>query len=739
MDRRHGPRAVLDHGLLCSTLSPAYAVEPFTPPPPDPKVRFIDMPETAAERADVAPSKDLEAEQAYIHFAYDCLEEMRRTVEILMATDAGVNAAAREALQEMFAARLVDLESDQALCFGRIDRLDGDRYYIGRRHVRDEEGDPVVIDWRAPVAEAFYQANAMDPWELERRRSFRMEGSKLLEIEDEVFAELAAARRRGGDIPATLVRAGDALMAELGRERTGRMRDVVATIQAEQDRVIRLPSDGVVVVQGAPGTGKTAVGLHRAAFILYRMREARARGGVLVVGPNRAFMRYIERVLPSLGETTVVQSPVDALASVHVRTDDESAVLRLKGDPRMAEVIARAVRQRTRPDAARRELRVRGRRVSLSEDECRALVDRAFATGLPYREARDVFVSSVASALAGHGAGIGATSRDIEEIRTDLVRDPGFRALVDRGWPSASAADVVRDLLASRRALVRAAEGVLTDGEIGALVRRATRRGADERWTRGDVALVDEAQWRIAGVPRTYTHVIVDEVQDLSPMEVRMVGRRAATGAMTLLGDLAQSIAEWSYSNWDELLSHLPARRGAATVGHGAVVQTLTVGYRVPSQMIELAARLLPQIAPDLEPPVAIRSGDEDPRFVKVPDGRLIHEAVREMRDAARRDGSVGVIVPESLRHDLEGGARAGRIEFDGADWGRGRKLTIMSAREAKGLEFDHVLLIEPSVLLAEGVRGRRELYVALTRATRTLAVVFTGELPAELNRPLAA
>ncbi len=682
-----------------------------------------------SENASLHDTADLDAEQAYIHYAYDCLDAMRRTVQVLMATDAGVNAAAREALMDMFAARLVDLESDQALCFGRIDRTDGDRYYVGRRHVHDEEGDPVVIDWRAPVAEAFYQASATDPWDLERRRSFRMEASRLLGIEDEVFADMAAARRRG--VPATMIRAGDALMAELGRQRTGRMRDVVATIQAEQDRVIRLPADAVLVVQGAPGTGKTAVGLHRAAFILYRMREARARGGVLVVGPNRAFMRYIERVLPSLGETTVIQSPVDALASIHVRGDDDPKVVRLKGDPRMAEVIARAVRQRTRPDAPRREVRVRGRLLSLSERDVTTMIDRAFATGLPYREARDAFMSFAASHLASAAAGIGATSRDIEDVRVELVRATSFRALTDRLWPPASATDVVRDVLSSKATLSRAASGLFRDDEIEALVRRSSGRSNDESWTRADVALVDEAQWRIAGVPRTYTHVIVDEVQDLSPMEVRMVGRRAATGAMTLLGDLAQSIGEWSYPNWDALLSHLPSRRGPAPrVG----VETLTVGYRVPRQMIEMAARLLPSIAPDLAPPLAIRDGDEDPRFVKVPDGRLIHETVREMREAGSRDGSVGVIVPEALRHEVEGGARAGRIEFDGADWGRGRKITVMSAREAKGLEFDHVLLIDPSAFIADGVRGRRELYVALTRATQTLTVVHSGELPRELG-----
>ena len=315
----------------------------------------------------------------------------------------------------------------------------------------------------------------------------------------------------------------------------------------------------------------------------------------------------------------------------------------------------------------------------------------------------------------------------------EVVRHPSFRSLVERLWPPVTAADLVRGVLGSRPQLSRAADGLLSPHEVGLLLRPATRRGTDERWTRGDVALVDEAQWLVAGVPRTYSHVIVDEVQDLSPMELRMIGRRASTGAMTLLGDLAQSIAGWSYGRCDDLLGHLPA--AAANRGR---VETLTVGYRVPSQLIRMAVRLLPDIAPDLEPPVAIREGEE-PRFVRAPSGRLIPEVVAAMRDAASRDGSVGVIVPEPLRHAVEGGARAGRIEFDGADWGRGRKITVMSAREAKGLEFDHVLLVEPADLAAEGLRGRRELYVALTRATKTLTVVHARDLPRELTEEAAA
>jgi DNA helicase IV len=680
----------------------------------------------------VSTEPDLESEQSYLYFAYDCLEEMRRTVERLLATDAGVNAAAREALLDMFAARLLDLESDRSLCFGRIDRTDGDRYYIGRRHVHDVEGDPVVIDWRAPVSEAFYQANAADPFGLERRRSFQTEGPRLIAVDDEVFADLAAARKRG--VPATLVRAGDALMADLARERTGRMRDVVATIQAEQDRVIRLPSDGVLVVQGAPGTGKTAVGLHRAAFLLYRMREERARGGVLVVGPNRAFMRYIERVLPSLGETRVVQSSVDALASIQIRAEDAPDVAKLKGDGRMAAVIRKTVRHRVRTSVSGAEVRAGGRTVPFAEVDAERLVDRAFATGLAYREARDLFVSGAATELARAATrrgGLAGASQDSEAVRGELASEPSFRSLMDRMWPSLSATEVIRDLLAVRAQLSRAGEGVLTTAEIDRLVRRGGERVSEQRWTGGDVALVDEAQSLIAGVPRTYTHVIVDEVQDLSPMEVRMVGRRSGTGAMTLLGDLAQSISEWSYGSWGELLTNLPGEPRWS-------VEELSIGYRVPRQMIELAARLLPRIAPGLVAPVSIRDGDE-PSVVRSQPGQLVHDVVREMRTSMPLGGSVGVIVPESLRHAVEGAARAGRVEFDGADWGRGRALTIMSAREAKGLEFDHVILVEPSALLSEGPRGYRELYVALTRATKTLRIVAEQALPEELRTIAAA
>src|SRR6266542_2043175 len=320
-------------------------------------------PETPME-TEASTHPDLPEEQAYLDRAYECLEDMRqqaaRGTRIVVAGD----PHAEEAIYQMFPSRLADLQEETALCFGLIDRVDGDLYYIGRRHVHDQNLDPVVIDWRAPVAEAFYQASWDDPWDLERRRSFLVEGRRLLDISDEVFAEPHAAR--GVEAAAPLIRAGAALLAELGRERTGRMRDVAATIQREQDRLIRAPAEGILVVQGAPGTGKTAVGLHRAAYLLYSMRAALGRTGVLIVGPNRAFMRYVDRVLPDLGETTVVQKAIDELASARVERDEPDEVARLKGDARMAEVLRLALVALTPPPARPVRLRVGRRPVSVA-------------------------------------------------------------------------------------------------------------------------------------------------------------------------------------------------------------------------------------------------------------------------------------------------------------------------------------------------------------------------------------
>jgi len=652
--------------------------------------------------------------------AYECLEEMRWQAARGLQSEVAGDPVAQEAIHWMFLSRLADLSEETSLCFGRIDRSDGDLYYIGRRHVHDANLDPVVIDWRAPVAEAFYQASWDDPWELERRRSFISEGRELVGIQDEVFAEHAP---RSVESAGSLVRAGDALLAELGRERTGRMRDVAATIQAEQDRLIRAPAEGVMVVQGAPGTGKTAVGLHRAAYLLYSLRASLGRAGVLIVGPNRAFMRYVERVLPDLGETTVVQKAIDELASVRAERADPEGALRLKGDHRMADVLARALVERTHAPSRAVQLRIGLRTVSVQPAAIEALIAEAHSLRAPYRERRDrfaVLMGDKVMAAAGGEQWSGAEARD---LWATISRDAGFRALLDRVWPTVTAAELVGGLMRDAGRLARAAEGLLTNEEQRALSRGTGR--TEEGWSVGDAAMVDEAQSQIAGTQRTYSHVIVDEAQDLSPMQLRMIARRAPSGSITVLGDVAQATGLWPHTNWDEVLAHLPG-------GSNARIESLGIGYRVPKEILELAGRLLPLIAPDLTPPLAIRAG-QAPEFVRVTEGSLVRLLVRDMEEAMTRQGSLGVIVPDGLLDEVLVHARANRIEVDAADWGRGRKTTVLTPRQAKGLEFDHVVVVEPAGIVTGAPDGYRRLYVALTRATQTMKILHSAELPEQL------
>ena len=436
-------------------------------------------------------------------------QQAARGARIVVAGD----PYAEEAIYQMFLSRLADLSEETALCFGRIDRVDGDLFYIGRRHVHDENLDPVVIDWRAPVAEAFYQASWDDPWELERRRSFLVEGRRLLDISDEVFAEPHAAR--GVEAAGPQVRAGDSLLAELGRERTGRMRDVAATIQREQDWLIRAPAEGILVVQGAPGTGKTAVGLHRAAYLLHSMRAALGRTGVLIVGPNRAFMRYVDRVLPDLGETTVVQKAIDELASVRVERDEPDEVARLKGDARMAEVLRRALVASTRPPSRAVSLRVGLRSVSVSPADVERVLASAHESTAPYRVRRDRFAVLLADHVLAFASGGGAFGDEARELIRGLSSTGhsgrcwiGFgRRLGPLNWC------VGFSIMTS---LALSADGLLSKEEL----RTLSSSALGERWTAGDAALIDEAQALIAGPPRTYGVVIVDEAQDLSPMQL---------------------------------------------------------------------------------------------------------------------------------------------------------------------------------------------------------------------------
>ncbi len=653
-------------------------------------------------------NEDLEAEAAYIERAYQELERMRRRAQELLGSMKGADPDLEWAL-----ARRVRALADQprALCFGRIDSRHGETWYVGRRHVEDEGGDPVVVEWRAAVAVPYYRASHSEPLGLVRRRQFVVEGPRLLSIGDDLFDGTGAAGRPRGE---------EALLVELERARTGEMLDIVATIQPEQDEVIRAPAPGVLAVQGGPGSGKTAVGLHRAAFLLYS-DDAMARANVLVVGPGRTFLRYIAQVLPSLGEQAVVQTTlvdlVPEVSGAPGRGDDPAAE-RLKGDARLAQVLARALEARRGKQGGDLAVSVGVRRVVLAGAEVDATAERVAGRGLPYAVGREVLRTQLLARLAGRWAELtGSVPPDGAAFERAVRADAGFKAAIDARWPSVAPASLVGELLTRPALLDAASEGILDPAERRLLLRRRARD-----WTPADAAVVDEAKDLIAGQSRTYGHVIADEAQDLSPMQLRMLARRCPDGSMTLLGDLAQAVGPWAHRDWRELGAWLPTHGGLRVV-------ELRHGYRSPGQVLELAGRLLPEAAPDVTPTIAVRPGRSSPRRVAVT-GEIGAAVAAEAARLAREWPTVGVVGPTALLGVL--GAA-----LPGAGLGElGKAVTVLAAVDAKGLEFDSVIVVEPAAIVAERTEraaGLRLLYVALTRPTQHLSIVSAGPLPAAI------
>lgn len=666
---------------------------------------------------------DLLSEQAYLDRAHHQLSRMRARSEDLLASMKGADPALEWALLRRVRALA---HSPRVLCFGRVDMEGGDTWYVGRRHVEDEDGDPVVIEWRAPVALPFYRAGWSDPMGLTRRRQFVVDGRQLLSIGDDHFGQQppADASRRGAE----------SLFLELERGRSGEMLDIVATIQPEQDEVIRSQAGGVLAVQGGPGSGKTAVGLHRAAFLLYG-DDAMARANILVLGPNRTFLRYIAQVLPSLGESAVVQSTlVDLVPEVGDAPPPESPeVERLKGDGRMAEVLARAVAARRCHHDEELSAGIGVRRLTVAADVVNATVDRVASRGLPYAEGRKVFRRQLVALLAARFEDItGDVPPDGAAFERALRDDDGLRVALDRRWPSVPPATLVAELLSNAALLAVAGEGLL-DTEEQRLLRR--RRG--RAWTASDAPLVDEVKDLVAGHQRTYGHIIVDEAQDLSPMQLRMLSRRNPSGSMTLLGDLAQAVGVWGHRAWTDVAEWLPR-------GDGLRVVELRYGYRSPGQVLELAGRLLPEAAPDVAPTEAVRRGRSTPRVAMVHADALLDAVAQEVATLLEQWPTVAVIAPAPL---LEEALRSLRSRLDGAGGpakvgdavidGLGRPVTVLAAERAKGLEFDAVVVVEPESIVAERserAAGLRLLYVALTRPTQHLSVLSSSPLPDALS-----
>ncbi|GAA2157535.1 HelD family protein [Actinomadura napierensis] len=663
-----------------------------------------------------AEPSTLAAERAHLAESRAALRRMREHAESLSA-DVAADWVSKQFLESLLDQRVAALADHPGtpLFFGRMDR-DGEGgpdlpavMYVGRRHVHDgDEGRPLVLDWRAPVSRAFYQAGPADPMGWRLRRRFGFQGGELTAFEDEPLdagAELGPSR---------------ILTEEIERPRTGPMRDIVATIQPDQDVIVRADLPRTVCVQGAPGTGKTAVGLHRAAYLLFTHRERLSRSGVLIVGPNRAFLAYISAVLPALGEVRVEQATIDDLLGEPLG-EEPAAVSAAKGEARMADVLRRALW------------------LHVSKPEEGLVVTRGVAR---YRLA-DYEVREIAAALRGttrYGSGRAAFAQRLahqilvrmeqrgeapdDRVQDQVARSKPVKQLLDRVWPKVTPEQVLYRLLADAEFLRAAAKGVLDEDEQAALLwAKPARSHRSVKWTAADRALLDELN-DLMERTASLGHLVVDEAQDLSAMQLRALGRRCGTGSATVLGDLAQGTTAWSARSWKEVLTHL---------GQDGEVTELTLGFRVPGTVLDYAARLLPHVAPELERPRSLRAGAGALDVRRVAD--VVAAAVEAARDALARPGSVGLIVP-----DAQAAAHAAALDGAGLDAallgpesdGTAR-LLVIPATLAKGLEYDHVIVAEPAAIAAAEARGLARLYVVLTRAVTSLTVLHRDDLPAEL------
>ncbi|GAA3056506.1 RNA polymerase recycling motor ATPase HelR [Actinokineospora globicatena] len=708
--------------------------------------------------------QELRSEQGYVAGLYARLDaeraRVRRGYTAALAGTGGTHLErddhVRAAAREM---RRLDV-ADNGLCFGRLDTLSGEHSYIGRIGLFDEENDyePVLLDWRAPASRAFYVATAATPENMRRRRQFHSRGRVVVDFTDEVLGR-----------PDSDARGDAALLAAVNAPRGAGMRDIVATIQAEQDEIIRLDHPGVLVIEGGPGTGKTVVALHRVAYLLYTQRERMERHGVLVVGPNPAFLSHISRVLPSLGESDVVfMTAGDLVPGLRVTAEDAPEVARVKGSLKILDVLAATVAERQRLPETPVPIELGGVTLTIDAATAEWARDEARASDRSHNEARAVFTEIITYVLTERAIGrIGkgwltrADKDGWEKLRSELLKelaeDDKFAATLDDLWPVLTPEDVLAELYSSPDRL-RASGGdpvlARADGsawtvsdvplldELVDLVGRDTRvdeaaereRAAQaqyaaavldslhgrqdsmddedhlfatdllyaedlaERFEERDTR--DLAERAAADRDWTYRHVVVDEAQELSEMDWRVLMRRCPGRSFTVVGDLAQRRTESGARSWATMLEpYVPGRWK---------YRSLTVNYRTPAEIMAVAAAVLAEFAPDVLPPESVRACGVQPWSRQVTSDEVADAIAEFVRDEAGREGTSVVIGPPGIPG-------------------------VVPASETKGLEFDAVLVVEPTQILADGPRGAAELYVALTRATQRLGVLHQGPLPQAL------
>lgn len=786
---------------------------------------------------------DLDNEQDFIDNAWHCLDAMRKDAEEMLNGVINLGKGGtfqsrteRDIVVRTSLQRLSQLEiGNQALCFGRIDHVAsdefeaGESYHIGRLAVSGPDHEPLVVDWRAPVAAPFYSATGLDPQGLFRRRHLALKGQTVVGIEDEYFAQTSDRLNKG---IATCVKGGDneldneaglnddslviggpgALLATLSQARTGRMGDIVSTIQKEQDEIIRYPLSGLLVVQGGPGTGKTAVALHRAAYLLYTHRFPLERQGVLVVGPNPLFLRYIEQVLPSLGEGGVTLSTVAGLVpEIKVRGLDEPRVARLKGEIRMIKVIANAIKIRERPLRYDLEVPFGVGILRLSRSEMKAIIDQAQHRPGTHNGRRRFVEQRIARKMAvryrARYEGIeqeGDERTEAQELAAlckQILKLKQVREALERMWPRLHPHELIHDLLGSMPILKAASKGILTSNEVAMISRERSLSLNDVKWTDADAALVDEARnilgprasrqtssrgssassgpdidderaldqvgfWPAGLSPsplpqkaslekegldviRSYGHIVVDEIQDLSPLELRMISRRSLSGSMTVVGDLGQASGPFAPTDWSDITQHLSSSDKVHFV-------ELTVSYRTPAEVMEAASKVLALGAPALRPPVSVRRSGHQPVVLNTTEselaGLVARVAIREAEFVS--PGRTAILGPAPLLPEVMRAIQDLGVEIcdprNPEGEGLGSPLVILPADEANGLEFDSVIVVEPGLIARDiehfehfdsvgdegpSLRGMRTLYVALTRPTNRLTVIHAQELPVDLVR----
>jgi DNA helicase IV len=727
---------------------------------------------------------DLEEEATYISDAYQRLEEVKARARSAMGDvlDLGrggtpQSRAERDVVVRTSLARLEALDvGDQALVFGRVDfgdetpDLGGSSFHIGRLSVSGEDMEPLVVDWRAPVAEAFYRATGKDPMGLWRRRHFLCEGRKLLSLEDELLRPDPQADEEdhhdgasiGPDVVDELgqVRGAGALFAAISRPRSAHMADIVATIQGEQDRVIRREMPGVTVVQGSPGTGKTAVALHRAAYLLYTHRWRFGHQGLLVVGPSPAFIRYISRVLPSLGESGVELHTVESVTGSVGRGVSEPASAkrsRLKGGEGMVALLAKAISDRERPLRKAVAVPFGSRFLVVTPKVTAQIVAAAQRRAGPHNPKRRLVEAKLAEILARSyvndgdlvkdgdpGSNIirlaslkeemaatvlpGEGDRDVEaEVAETLRHSLDFQRVVERVWPRLTSFEFLHDLWTHRPLLNLAGGSLLSADELDTLFDESAPTLDEYQWSLEDVPLLDEARTLLDGDGElvTYGHMVIDEAQDLSPMAARMLAKRCPSGSMTVLGDLAQAFGPFVGRSWAEITAPLRNDRSFETV-------TLTVNYRTPAEIVQVADAVCQRYFPDGQISKAVRSGGDPVSYHEVERERLVGSVIAEVECSPLRltPGTCCIVAPTTLCREIEETLKERCIEL-GAEYLR--NVRVIDAASMRGLEFDHVVVVEPLQLLADPDLALRALYVALTRATQRVSMHASEKCPSWL------